>query len=226
MSHFLEARLISISALAIASLLTMSAGHATTTWPVSFAQRQVRYLSPPDLIVRFRQVFPGAEWGDLQRRCFMLTPQNRPLLGDNQLVTGEPALQDPAFGFVIWSMRCLTDMAKATFDPASAREFADAYGDGLATWRAAHRPQGFASTIAWRDVPPEVQSGFLRFQTEKMVGPEAVIQDFAQYPTMEAFITDRYEGALRTIETPEPSLSDVAVAFAVAVGITDEFLSY
>jgi hypothetical protein len=190
---------------------------------ISFSPRQIRYLTPYDLITRFHQVFPYAI-ASASSECVGLTEQNRPLVGDNSVVTGDPSHPEPSFGFVVWYSKCVNELASRTFDSTSEAEVKFAFGETLYAWL--QQNHGGSTQIQWSDIPANLQDYFLREQIERMVGPEAVIQDFGNFASMDAYLNDRKSKAISTLTVATPGLTDVAKAFALAVGLSDEFLSY
>ena len=226
-------RLLALSGFAAAAMSAPSA--LSAPYPmgaeisrVSFSPKQIRYFTPFDLMAVFHQIFPAGEVGYGVTGCYSLSEVDRPVIGDALPSTGEPAIGEPSFGFVVWVSRCLQGMTKATYDPLVFTPESErfAYGPDFFAWREQAVPGQQIAHLPWRSVPTAIQDGFLAKEILRMVGPDDVIRDFGNFASVADFARDRsLKGRAATAASP-PTVAEFAEAFAFAVGLSDEFLSY
>lgn len=81
------------------------------------------YRSQHDIIISIYQKFHGLTTGNCQSLTTQFDREDRPILGDQNLQTGEPASNEPGTAFVSWMNQCISRYLDTIyFDSESSKD--------------------------------------------------------------------------------------------------------
>lgn len=184
--------------------------------PGSFASRQIRYMTPFDLIQLLRVTFPVPDLTQVDGDCTKLTDENRGLIGDNSPLTGTPIFDEPSSGFVRWYAGCLNSYLEQ-YASQTSNDPKIFYGETL----GAMINSATVPSSVFLDLPADLQKRIVLEIVEKMVGPDEVIADFGYFTGADALA----DHVLQSLDA-KMSVKEAVTRIYFLVGIRDEFLSY
>jgi hypothetical protein len=148
----------------------------------SFRENWKRYPRPDELINVLKDTFPLAlsTSGLVPMTCYLLSEENRSLLGDNKPSEGSPVVSQPNFSFVNWYSSCLATYISAEFGKREATT--DESGVlGVKPWVNADaltkndeaRAMWYS---AWKNLTTVQKLSLISGVVEKMIGPAELIE--------------------------------------------------
>lgn len=187
------------------------------TQSASFANRQVRYMMPFDLMQTLAQVFGENAKKAASHDCTTLTETNRSLLGDSSAATGSPVFSEPSSNFVRWYMGCLIDLsgqlrASALKDESDAQRF-------WGTYLYAHKSSQLEPfvTLAQND-----RLQIIEEKIAQLIGPTEIIADFGYFSST-AELAKKIEA---DVASRGMNAGDSMQLILQSIAIRDEFMSY
>ena len=203
----------------------------TGSLQAAFDTNQMRYLSPFDILQTQKTLFPVTADSNAKvaQNCQELDVSNRSVIGDNQPVTGKPAIAHPSGGFMRWYATCLTEYIQASTQ--QARDYFDAgkktapvaylWGPKFLGWIQTQTRRGTGWDMSWKHLPAIERETFLNYQIERMIGPETVITDLGLCKSQRE-LRVLMEKTFEESETVNSALQK-SMFF---LGMRDEFLTY
>lgn len=187
----------------------------------SFAQRQVRYMAPLDLIQTLKQTFIDSP--SIPQDCAELTDTNRSLIGDSSAATGSPIFSEPGSSFVRWYMKCSSQYIDLESREVSDQDVPATEKFLGPTLAAKYRQPG----------PPVLRAKFssltaverlavAREAVERLIGPSEIVADFGFYKSND----DLAQKIVSDVMVNDPEVLKAVEEILLAVAIRDEFLSY
>ena len=184
--------------------------------PRAFAQKQIRYMGPGELIDLMQAVFPVRDIQYISGDCTSLTPANRGLVGDIMPSTGSPIFDHPTDNFVNWYAGCLN--ARLSFMKLESHEIY--YGASLST---ALKEYEYTFATPFRELPAELRRTMVLEHIEHVIGPSDIVADFGWFADSGALA----DHVLALIERNEAmTVEEAAGRSLYLLALRDEFLSY
>lgn len=218
--------IMALTALAVVALGGCSLGSERTSaieakGARSFSPRQIRYMTPFDLMQTLKRTFPS-EASDVELDCRELTEANRGIIGDSSASTGSPVFSEPNEGFVRWYVNCVAQyIARVKIEVSSGKTTAKTTYYGPTLERAIEdNPDLFTVPFAKLDLAMQKQA--VREQIERMIGPDEVVVDFGYFESVDALA----EHVLTALPNPNAIVIDAVEQIHAQIAIRDEFLSY
>ena len=190
--------LISFSSLASpASLLGKIQIDKSLVHKSSFEMTWERYPSPDIILTQLNQYFPLNEGGQSLSECQSLTPLNRTVLGDNNVVSGEPLISNPNSSFVVWYSGCikqLLDIERMVLYGAWGEKSQEAnlayFGDELLEFCTRENKEQqlsgeIFSSCVWDNLPNAVKMNKISSLVFELIGPDEVLSDLGIAPSVE-----------------------------------------
>lgn len=186
----------------------------------SFAQRQVRYMTPFDLMETLKVSF-GEAAGHIDQGCVEINDDNRGLLGDSVAATGSPIFSEPGSSFVRWYFKCETayiaQLAASVGANVAGRDEM-LYGPTLLA--LVKRDPLFLNQKFSR-LPRYQRLAIARDAIERLIGPSEIIADFGFFKS-----SDELAQKVADDVDPNVTVQEAIKAILASVAIRDEFLSY
>ncbi len=182
----------------------------------AFEQKQVRYMTPFDLMQTLRQSFGTYALGLIPHDCTTLTDANRGLLGDSSAATGSPVFSEPSSNFVRWYVGCLGAYTKAL-----SMSFTDKQLQSL-FWGPTLTAHPDWQSKLFTDLAEADRVQIVKEQIERMIGPSDVVSDFGYFASSDALATK----IATDVATYNESMDDSMKRILQAIALRDEFMSY
>lgn len=223
------------------SLLTSCGDGASSLKPLtssenyrSFAERQVRYMAPYDLIQLMNRSFP-VDLTFVLPDCKELTESNRALIGDSAPGTGSPIFDQPSSNFVRWYSGCIleriqsfawgamNDSAKSAPGEVEVLFFGSHLANLAVQWASEKNQSRLRFYMGKFDqLSSEAQDELLIHHIERLIGPSEVIGDFGYFKTSE----DLARFLLESIRGQDLDIVKATEKASFLIALRDEYLSY
>ncbi|MES2964902.1 MAG: hypothetical protein V4760_13505 [Bdellovibrionota bacterium] len=188
----------------------------------SFTRNWNRYPSPDTILSILIWQFPMATLKTMKSHCSVDTTDTHSTLGGNSPETGEPAIQNPNSGFIVWYMGCLKG-----FIVSDHEGFYERYQVGanaalvekyLGPKMMALCPMTIAPTFPqypngcnWLKLDVVKRRAAIAEQIERLVGPDDVIKDMGLAANIDDFAKRIDESLLASVAKNPKAFSFVDV---------------
>jgi len=167
-----------------------------------FSTKQVRYHSVKDIQLNLKNIFPSA-----QAECLTESPRTSIAFGYSSPVTGKPVSKKPNFNFINTYMQCM----KSILIQVTAEDLLP----------------GDSSLSAYANpdtVDQEELRKAVKYQINKLVGPEVVIKSYGYLASEKEFI----DLIMQTVKESQSinTVTDFIRESVYFISLRDEFLSY
>lgn len=209
-----------VTSFTLVTSMTASANPQTEMWRklkknASFTENWNRYPSPDTVLSTLMWQFPLAKIEDMNSNCSVDTTDTHSILGGNSPETGEPSIQSPNSGFIVWYMGCLKSFVtmdhngffvnyQKSADAALVEKYLGPKMMALCPMKIVPNYPEYTNGCNWLKADVTKRRAAIAEQIEKLVGPDDVIKDMGLATSIDDF-AKRIDESLIAILAKNPN---------------------